>query len=319
MLISTLILSFLIGAIIVVDTTLIRDSWADSRSKQASQQALLDAYSELARAQSLISESAYSAGRNQVLTDGVSAGTITGTSVEVQSLIPDSPWFLLTSRVPYGDGAERVVEQLVRDIDSFASYNLFVTEHPVGISGAPVGSIHSNRQLQFYFPDGVYRGSVTSVEGHEFIAVATDANTSMLGIFDSGTDVIDLEEAAQASASMATLRGKAEEDFRFPADREVGLTFYQVGSDQWVRVDLYEPPYVENYSETRSRRVEIGGHYETYTERVPVYVDDFRTVQQPVYTFVPATRTVPVYGDVERTREVPVFDYVDRERQVPVY
>jgi len=67
-----------------------------------------------------------------------------------------------------------------------AIYNYFVNSHPMGISGlsTPRGSIHTNKQLSFYFANGLFVDAVTAVEGFDYFAGATPENTTLLGPAD---------------------------------------------------------------------------------------------------------------------------------------
>ncbi len=317
-LVPVVILMVVGAALILVDATLLRDQWADARFKQNSQQALYNAYGDLALAQMQIANSGYDSGRNLVLRDALTSGFVDGTGVEVTELIPDGFWFLLTARETF-DGGERVVEQLVREIDSFASYNLFVAEHPVGISGEPVGAIHTNRDLQFYFPDGIYRDTITAVEGHNFKSGATDANTSILGLFDSNFHTVDMDENGAATNNLSLLKASAEADYSFPSDVEVGLRLYRNADEQWIEVSTYSPPTVETVDQITEKSVEVGGHWETYYVDVPVYTDSTKIVPEPVYKWVDDVKTEPVYGMVEKTKQVPVYDWVPTDVKQPIY
>ncbi len=93
----------------------------------------------------------------------------------------DSGFYELVSESTVRDYT-RAVSALVRERQSFADFNYFVSEHPLGISGgesgvfpypdAPEGSIHSNDRIDFYFPDRHFRDPVTAVNGFGYLAGA---------------------------------------------------------------------------------------------------------------------------------------------------
>ena len=80
-----------------------------------------------------------------------------------------------------GDATRRV-SAMIRERQSFADFNYFVSSHPLGIAGgldpvfpysdAPEGSIHSNDELVFYFPDRHFRDPVTAVNGFDYTSGA---------------------------------------------------------------------------------------------------------------------------------------------------
>src|ERR1041385_1002841 len=124
-----------------------------TRFRLSSMRALYQAYAELEKAQRIITVSPYDAdGHNLALTTAVAAADkkLAGADVAVEKLTGvTGSWYKLTAAVPYED-ARRVVSQAVREVDFFSSYNLFVANDPAGISGSPVGAIHSNKTIQFY-------------------------------------------------------------------------------------------------------------------------------------------------------------------------
>src|ERR1041385_5358942 len=123
------------------------------RFRLGSMRALYQAYAELEKAQRIITVSPYDGdGHNLALTTAVAAADqkLAGADVAVEKLTGvTGSWYKLTATVPYED-AQRVVSQAVREVDFFSSYNLFVANDPAGISGSPVGAIHSNKTIQFY-------------------------------------------------------------------------------------------------------------------------------------------------------------------------
>ncbi len=309
----------------------------DSRFRIESTRALYEAYGELEIAESIIAESEYSSeGKNLAIQAALAhpEKRIAGTDVTVAEMTGSSgTWYSMTVRVPYADHYERVVTQPVREIDFFSSYNLFVSEDAAGVSGAPVGAIHSNRDVQFYFPNGDFKHSVTAVEGHSYKAGATEDNTSITGPFNPTGERIELDLGSTDRTNLDHIATNAEADFAYDETIDVGLNFYIVDGKQWVEVEKWSQPatneitedvivgydlvnpreetytYTEEVSagfETRTREIEVFDHYETVLVDVdePVYVTDTRVVQEAVYVDEVKTREVPVYRDEERTRTV---------------
>ena len=73
----------------------------------------------------------------------------------------------------------RLVSALVRENEPFSSFVFFQNRATLGISGAPRGLTHCNERIAFYFPNGNYVDSVSAVDGFEYVAGATEANTAV--------------------------------------------------------------------------------------------------------------------------------------------
>lgn len=304
-LLLVMFISVVLGTVVMFSLSETQRSWTEVAGRFTADAALFEAVGELEIARYQIREAGYDeAGRNEVIQHAVNGtGTIAGTQVTVTAIAGAPGWYTLESRVDHLHG-ERVIREVVRELDFFSSYNLFVSEDPVGISGSPVGAIHTNRKLELYFPGGIYRFPLSAVEGSEYMGGATEENTHILGGWKPDSDRIEVDFGNHGFSSMDFLRGAVEEDFHIPVDREVEIYLYRVGDEQWVRLREYEKAWIEDVSEERTRQVYVGGHYETQTRDVPVYVDDTRIVQVPVYRTETEVRTVPVYEDQTRTRTV---------------
>jgi hypothetical protein len=286
--------------------------------------ALYDGYSELEKAQAAIGASSYDAGgHNQAIAAALARADrkIDGTEVKVARLTgTDGTWYSLTVAVPFED-SERIVTETVREIDFFSSYNLFVSEDPAGISGSPIGAIHSNKGIQFYFPDGLYRHSVTAVDGVSYKAGATPDNTTVSGPFNPNAGRIEIDYDGSDRFNLNYIQSSAEAAFNFDGSKDLKLRLYPQGGVQWVHIEEWSKPEVktitetvitgyqnvnpheETYSwtervqtgtETRTRDVQVLDHTDTVQEpvNVPVYVSDVRMVSVPVYRTEERTRMV---------------------------
>lgn len=313
-----------------------------ARFRVASTRALFLAYGELEKAKRVIGEAPYdAAGKNLAIQDALALADrkIAGTDVQIEPLTGAAgTWYRMTVRVPF-ENSERIVSQVLREIDFFSSYNLFVSEHPAGVSGHPIGAIHTNRDVQFYFPGSVYEHSITAVEGATYKAGATAENTTITGPFNAAADRIDLDFESSDRFNLNYIAANVEPEFAFDSTVDVRLDFHVLNGEQWVTVEEWSKPKVEvvteqvivgyndvnphdeeyTYTERvqigeeeRTREIQVFDHYETVVEekQVPVYVDDVRDVQVPVYRDEIASREVPVYRDETRTREKTVKVWV---------
>lgn len=312
-------------------TVLLHQGQVEARAtsvRLGSVRALYDAYGELELAKTVINEADYDASGHNLAVQaalGQPDRRIAGTDVVVEPLTgPSGTWYTLTVSRPYEGVYERVVSLAFREIDFFSSYNLFVSDDPAGISGSPVGAIHTNEQIQFYFPGGVYRHSVTAVGGRAYKSGATADNTAILGPFNDAVGRIDIDYEGSDRYSLTFIESNVEAMFRFDATLDTKLQFYPSSGAQWVHVERWSKPeirtstyqhllgydavnpheeeytYVERVStgfETRTRDVQVFDHYETVQDEVqtPIYVDDVRTVSVPVYRTDTGTKWVPVY------------------------
>lgn len=307
-------------------------------------QALYEAYGELEIARVLISDSDYNqAGENMVVVKALSSGVVPGTQVKLAPMSDqgDGSWYMLTAECDYNDGQDqRVVSRIFRDRDYYSSYNMFVSADPVGIAGAPVGPIHTNKQLQFYFPNGLYKYALTSVEGAIFRAGASEENTNVVGLLNTEADRIDLDLEG-GRFGIETLKQKVKPDYNFPADRDVKIALERVGKEQYLSFDImtqpridYEPRQVlTGYKKVNPREEEyeveeqvLAGHeiktrdktvYKKVTENVvvqkPVYRNETISVDKAVWVKEQRTRQVPVYVDQVKTKMVEKKVWVEDE------
>lgn len=309
-----------------------------ARFRLSATEALYESYGELEKARLLIREAGYDGtGRNSVIQNALlqPGRRIPGTRVILDPLPGDASgaWYSMTARVPYETHYERIVTQPVREYDYFSSYLLFVDKHPAGISGQPLGSIHTNRSIQFFFPGGIYRYPISAVEGAEFHAGATLDNTELSERFNPAADPVALDSALGelGGAGFDEIAEQVTSDFNF-ADPglDVALELFVKDGSQWVKAETWTRAVVQDkiqdvvvgYKdvnphdvtitkttqvsagfEERTRDVQVLDHYETVTEtkEVPVYEDATRTVDVPVYKFVEDTVDVPVYKTATRT------------------
>jgi hypothetical protein len=211
----------------------------------------------------------------------------------------------------------RVVSALVRENEPFSSFVFFQNRHPLGISGAPRGLIHSNDKIEFYFPNGNYLDSVSAVNGFSYEAGANPGNTN-LASGNPEAERIDLEQV-----DFAALKTKAN-TFVGEDGLDAEIKFYPNGT---MRVKQYTPPRFEEVECSWTGEVFVGWTTETVTETQPVQIgttQEERT-RQIIVGYTPETYTVdvPVYEEqeVERSREDPVYEeqQVERTRQVPIY
>ncbi|HEX5139281.1 MAG TPA: hypothetical protein VFY93_20095 [Planctomycetota bacterium] len=214
----------------------------------------------------------------------------------------------------------RLVSALIRENEPFSSFVFFQNRHPLGVSGAPRGLIHANDRIQFYFPDGSYVDSVSAVNGFEYKAGATQANTNIA----NGNP--DAQEINLEAIDFDVLKTKAT--FAGDAGLDAELKFY---ADGQLRIRQFTPPHYEDvtYSQTVSvlvgyttetvqqqQQVQVGTVQEARTRQViSSYTTETYYVDVPIYDTqtVTRTRTDPVYEtqQVQATRQVPVYEMRD--------
>ncbi len=239
-------------------------------------------------------------------------------------------YFVLEAAGRAGDTV-RLISALVRETQPFSSYVFFQNSHTLGVSGAPLGMIHTNSELAFYFAGGRYADPVSAVEGFEYRGGAAPDNTY---IADGNPDAVPI---ALDKVDFDDLRSKANLYAGQPGlDAEV--LFFNNGQ---VRVKPYTKPRWETVTQTSTTKVLVG--YTTETTQVwqdvqvgtqqvektrqviDYYVTETYKVKQTVYRTVTETYTVqvPVYETqtVTKTRQVPVYSTrtVTKTRQVKVF
>jgi hypothetical protein len=269
--------------------------------------------------------------------EGVNHGLIEGTDVRVyrgreyikrlQKLYGEP----LEDVDPYGDSDSyfvlealgvsgdtmRLVSALVRENEPFSSFVFFQNQHTLGVSGAPRGLIHANTDLAFYFPNGRYVDTVSSVGGFEYRGGATPENTTLYD-GNNAAKSIELEDV-----NFEELKTKSNLYVGEPGlDAEVKL--YRDGR---VKITPYTPPRYEEVEVEYTKQVLIGYEEQTYTVTEWVQVGtttETRTRNVIVgYTTETYTVEVPVYEaqEVTKTRQVPIYETqtVTKTRWVQVF
>ena len=273
---------------------------------------------ELERAKNIVNAAPYVGVNNTALTAAIAANPpfIAGTAVETTRVgAVDSEYFMLRASATW-DGVTKTAQVFVRQRSPVSAYNYFVIDHPLGISGAPRGAIHSNRSVDFYFPNGLYRDQVTAGEGFNFRAGATAGNTRLVGPTNPSAPTFDILDGTTMT-DMA-----AHADTLAVTDALVAEVEFQ-GANTEVR--LFNPGHPIDVERNGTRSV--FDHFESTTIDVqePRYTTQHYDVQEPVYTWESYTVTVQVpvyrYDDVTRTRQDPVYEdhEVTYTERVPVY
>jgi len=201
------------------------------------------------------------------------------------------------------NGVTRLVSALVRESEPFSSFVFFQNRHPLGVSGSPRGLIHANDAVAFYFPDGNYVDSVSSVNGFQYKAGANQGNTT---IADGNPQAqpIDLQ-----TIDFDDLKAKAT--FVGDPGLDAQIRMY---ADGHVRVRQYTPPRYEEV--TYSQTVDIVVGYETQwvdqTQQVQIGTVQEEQTQQVISGYTTETYyvDVPIYETqtVEQTIQVPVYE-----------
>ncbi len=336
-LVTTLIVFFIVTTLMAFLLLHAQDQARAAKFRRESIQALYDALGKLEMARVQIANSSYDTlGRNQMVLKSLNenGGAVPETDVTITPLTgANGTWFMMTARSAYDDGtSERVVKRIFRDRDYFSSYNLFVAADPVGIAGAPIGAIHTNKTVQFYFPNGLYRHAVTAAGGVEYRAGATPENTRIVGPFNANAEPISIDLMGDSNFGFMALKNNVLPDYHFPADRDVKIELRRSGDQQLLGIELYTKPRIDKepyevivgYRDvnphevevTRREQVQVGT--ETRTRTVTIYVEEEVTVtkQRPVYREETYIEEVPVYRTEERVRQVPIYDYVTKTRLV---
>jgi len=215
----------------------------------------------------------------------------------------------------------RLVSALIRENEPFSSFVFFQNRHPLGVSGSPRGLIHSNENIEFYFPNGNYVDSVSAAGGFDYMAGATTANTNIRNGNPEATQ-INLE-----AVNFAELKTQANL-FTGTAGLDARIVF---NADGTVRIRQYTPPHYEQVEHswtgdvlvgyetvlvTQTQQVQVGTVQEARTRQVVAYYDtETYFVDVPVYETQTVTRTRedPVYEtqQVARTRQVPIYELQD--------
>jgi len=205
----------------------------------------------------------------------------------------------------------------VRENEPFSSFVFFQNRHTLGVSGAPRGLIHSNDALAFYFPNGNYVDSVSSVNGFKYEAGATAGNTN-IATGNPESQSISLEEVNfdDLKAKASTFRGDPGLDAEIRLNANGTARIRQFTPPRYDTVTRSSTTQVltgyETQTVTQQQQVQVGTTTETRTRQVVSrYTTETYTVQVPVYENrqVQRTRQIPVYGTVTTTctRQVRVF------------
>jgi hypothetical protein len=238
------------------------------------------------------------------------------TPEEVDPTGESQSYYVLESSGRVGDTI-RVVSALVRENEPFSSFVFFQNRHPLGISGAPRGLIHSNDKIEFYFPNGSYVDSVSAVTGFAYEAGADPSNTNVAN-GNPEAEPINLE-----AVDFEALKAKATTFVGTPG-LDAEIKFYDDGR---MRIKQYTPPHYEDVEYTWTGDVYVGSELREVPEVQPVQVgttQEERTREIIVgYETVTYYVDVPVYEDqvVQRSREDPVYEeqQVEKTRENPIY
>ncbi len=264
------------------------------------------AFGELERAKNIVNAAPYLNDQNTALKAAIQSSPpyIPGTEVEVEKVGgPSSEWYTLKATGEFM-GITRRAQIFVRQRSPVSAYNFFVVDHPLGISGAPRGAIHSNKTVDFYFPWGTYRDQVTASQGFSYKAGATPENTRLWGQHDShaptqnimnGIAVTDLKSKPTTLKVVDNLLA----EIRF------------LGKN--TQVKLFQPAFRTQVQKTGQRWVFDRMVTETWTEQKKVYRTEFYDATEDVYQDQVQTWTEQkkVYRDVQQTYQVTEDVYTD--------
>jgi hypothetical protein len=274
------------------------------RSREASHrystEALYSAFAQMELVSSMINASSYDAGgANECLRNALARadgqfidhdGWATNVTV-VDGGTAGAGMYELWSEATV-KGQTRRVSALVRERQSFADFNYFVSSHPLGIAGgqdgtfpyadAPEGSIHSNDEIVFYFPQRHFRDPVTAVGGFDYTAGAVGpsdplgTNTHFHGPANDSADPItgltdvDPLSFAGRTDNLLSVNGDPAIDYA-----KVWLEEDQVVLEHWQRGYLEVGPPVPTWVDDWN----YGAPYQ-------VTVNDWGWVNQPIWTLV---------------------------------
>ena len=278
-------------------------------SVMARQRATERALGSLERARNIVNAAPYVYGKNTAVWAAIHSDPpyIPGTEVRVQQVgPPDSDWFMLRSAGHF-QRATRLAQIFLRQRSPITSFNLFVADHPVGVSGSPRGRIHSNKKLKFMFPWGTYRDSVSASEGYEFEADASPENTRIWG--PSNASAAPMNNVL-SSVNFSDLQSKAS-TLNVSDDLLAEVRFQ--GST--TKIDLYTPKSRILMPRIGTRRVFSGFTSVTEKRRVRTYTDVPYRIKVPTYTVVTEsiTKKRPVYTWLSSTKTRREAVYEDRK------
>jgi len=245
LLLITLAISMLLGFLAMFLLAENQVQAGAARVRLSSLRAYHEAIGELERARMIIVQAPYDRlGRNTAVRQALDSASrrIAGTDVTVERLTGDGgSWYRLTSRVPY-EGTERVVHRTFRDKDYFSSYCIFVSKNSLGIRGGKTGDIHTNKDLEFVYADGVYDSTITAVDGVTYRFGATPENTHISGGFNPHAERIDFSIDDYDGCNLPSIERKVDPRYRFPNDNDIKIKLKREGSSQILEVEIYTKP-----------------------------------------------------------------------------
>jgi len=272
-------------------------------------QALADG--QIAIAQNIVNSAPYAGGENTAIRAAIDSDPpfVPGTTVEVEAVPGSSGWYSLVARGEYV-GSAAVAQILVRDRKPTTSYNYFVVDHPLGVSGKPRGLIHSNKTVDFYFPGGEYRDRVSAVEGFQWRAGALPENTTFLGGATGNAQSIDPLADADVTDAKAIADLLLVED---ALEAEISLE----GTTAVVK--LFQPAHTISEERTGTRNVVDRYETRSFTRRVPVYRTERVAEERPIWTRVTTREdvSVPIYEERDVEVEVERRVWVEDEPPPP--
>ena len=307
-LVFAIILTVSVGALVMAHMGEVNSERRKIDSIMHRQRATERAVGELERARNIVNAAPYVHGKNTALWAAIHSDPpyVPGTEVRVEKVGPsDGEWHVLRASGSF-QGVAKLAQVFVRQRSPITSFNLFVADHPVGVSGTPTGQIHTNKELEFLFPYGTYRDSVSAVDGYKFSADATPENTRIWGPSNPAaapmSNVLSSISFSELSSNATTLNVTddllAEVSFQGPQ----------------THVDLYTPETRTLVPRVGYRRVFTGFTTETVQRKVMDYVDVPYRIKVPAYTEVSEHVTLksPVYTwhTVTTAKREPV--YVDQ-------
>ncbi len=293
-LIILLVVMVTIGGLVTAHLGEVRSDQRKIMTRIYASRAQERAFGELERAKNIVNASPYLNDENTALKAAVlsSPPYIPGTEVAVEKVGgPGSEWYTLKASGEFM-GITRRAQIFVRQRSPVSAYNFFVVDHPLGISGAPRGAIHSNKTVDFYFPWGTFRDQVTASEGFNYKAGATPANTRLWGQNDAhapkqnimdGISVTDLKSKPTTLKVVDNLLA----EIRF------------LGKN--TQVKLFQPAMKVQVQKTGKKWVFDKMVTDTLTRQDPVYRTEFYNVTEKVFKDVQQTwiEKKKVYRDVQ--------------------
>ncbi len=263
-LLTCLVLSAVVAAVAstFLGRTLVEQNRIQQRASQ--ERAFWRARGELELAKHAVFHSTYTNDQNDVIQEALARDPsfIAGTSVLVEPAGPNR-WYRMIASSDYL-GAVGTTVTFVRDGTSYVSYNYYVEQHSLGVSGNVRGKVHSNQKVEFHYPDGTYEGQVSAGNGFDFLNGASAENTTFLGKTEASAaekellSRVDFAELESASAYVAPLGVDAQ--IRFLGEQ--------------IEISLFEKSTTVNVPSTHLERHYTGTAYNDDTGQwEPQYED----------------------------------------------